>query len=219
MAAGLAVLAVAAVLVLPMLPERRSAFLDRPALPYQPISAAEVGGVLLPNAELPPLRQRVTDSAVLLNGRVSYFWGGKSDAIGFDPAWGEPRVVESRGSETTGQTLPYGMDCSGFLTWCFVQSGISFEQAKRAIGNGSENQWKRSYKVEWENLLPGDFVFQHRPGGADGNHVGIVLGFDGAGEPVIAHCSYSLGGCVITGRGDIFIYARRPYYYEETEGQ
>ena len=195
--------------------DKSSPFLERPALPYLPVSEEKLALALVSNPMLPPLRQTVTESAVLLAGKVSYFWGGKSEAVGFDPAWGELKLVESSGSETTGEYLPFGLDCSGYITWCFVQSGMTFGEAERRIGNGSTNQWRRSYEVEWEELFPGDFVFQYRPGNSEGNHVGIVLGFDETGEPVIAHCSYSLGGCVITGRGDVFTYARRPYYYDE----
>jgi len=198
-------------------PGRRDPFLSRPALPYAPVSEETLAYALAGNPPLPPLRKAVTESAVLLTDRVSYFWGGKSEAIGFDPAWGEPRLVTSAGSETTGQVIPYGLDCSGYITWCFVQSGLSFSQAVQRIGNGSSNQWRKSYEIGWTDLRPGDFVFRFRPGEGDGNHVGIVLGFDETGEPVVAHCAYSLGGCVITGRGDIFVYARRPYYYDEVE--
>jgi len=193
---------------------RPSSFLARPALAYSQVSEEKLALALGNNPPLPALRQTVTQSAMELMGKVTYFWGGKSEATGFDPDWGQPRLVESAGSETTGTIIPYGLDCSGYIGWCFVQSGMTFAEVEGAIGNGSANQWRRSYQIEWEELLPGDFVFQHRPGHRDGNHVGIVLGFDENREPVIAHCSYSLGGCVVTGRGDVFLYARRPYYYD-----
>jgi len=215
-AAGLLGLLAAFVLILTGV-LRRPVPYARPALAYEQVAEGKLAYALQNNPELEPLRQIVVDSAASLNGKVTYFWGGKSEAIGFDPEWGQPQLVESAGSETTGTIQPYGLDCSGYIAWCFIQSGMSFDQVKSAIGLGSTSQWKRSREIGWEEIQPGDFVFQRRPNTGDGNHVGIVLGFDERGEPVIAHCSFSLGGCVVTGRGDIFVFARRPYYYENEE--
>ncbi|MCL2671128.1 MAG: NlpC/P60 family protein [Clostridiales bacterium] len=191
-------------------------FLSRPALPYAPQSAELIDSVLQSNVELSEMRRVVVESAVSLNGKVDYFWGGKSGAIGFDPEWGQLRVVEGKGDETTGQTLPYGMDCSGFLNWCFVQAGLSLEESRALIGNGTENQWNNSQRIRFEDLQPGDFIFKNKPGEGDGNHVGIVIGFTADGEPLLAHCSFTLGGCVISGRGDVFRYPRRPNAYAKS---
>ena len=62
-------------------------------------------------------------------------------------------------------------------------------------------------------VQPGDLLFQHEPGAGKGNHVGIVVGFTEAGEPLVAHCAAGFDGVVVTGRGDIFRYPRRPRCY------
>jgi hypothetical protein len=193
-------------------------FLEHPALPYEPLAENAIDGALARNENLSSLRQDIILNAVLLNGKVSYFWGGKSGATGMDPEWGQPKTVTAKGDETTGSILPYGLDCSGFINWCFVQAGLSYDDSVSLVGGGTSRQWEKSEAIKWEELRAGDFVFQYKPDEGKGNHVGIVIGFDENGEPVVAHCAYSLGGCVVTGRGDIFIYARRPTVYSRLEG-
>ena len=72
--------------------------------------------------ELEPLRRAFVESGAALAGRVGYFWGGKSDAVGWDARWGVPAVVISPGSDTTGESIPFGLDCSGFVSWCAVNA-------------------------------------------------------------------------------------------------
>ena len=68
-------------------------------------------------------RLELARAACSIVGKVNYFWGGKSSAAGVDPAWGELREVTSSGSESSGQMKPYGLDCSGFVSWAFIQLG------------------------------------------------------------------------------------------------
>ena len=60
---------------------------------YVPLSAEEIDYALLRGAEVETDAQRlaVAEDAVSLVGKVRYFWGGKSSAVGEDPAWGEIR--------------------------------------------------------------------------------------------------------------------------------
>ena len=58
-------------------------------------------------------------------------------------------------------------------------------------------------------LRPGDLVFANEYPGAKSNHVGIVIGFAEDGEPLVAHCSPSFDGVVVTRLGDSFSYFRR----------
>lgn len=64
-------------------------------------------------------RKAVVKMAYSLLGKVNYFWGGKSSAIGWDKRWGTSVKVTSPGSRTTGTVHPYGLDCSGFVDWVF----------------------------------------------------------------------------------------------------
>ena len=47
---------------------------------------------------LPPERKAVMEAAYSLVGKVNYFWGGKSSAIGWDSRWGTPTKVTAAGS-------------------------------------------------------------------------------------------------------------------------
>lgn len=82
--------------------------------------SADAANVLknLPD-DLPPERRAVVETACSLVGKVNYFWGGKSHAIGWDSRWGTLQKVTADGSSTTGTYRPYGMDCSGYVDWVF----------------------------------------------------------------------------------------------------
>ena len=56
--------------------------------------------------------------------KLTYFWGGKSSAIGWDSEWGKMKLVTSEGSRSTGCMRPFGLDCSGFVTWAFHNAGF-----------------------------------------------------------------------------------------------
>ena len=43
----------------------------------------------------------------------------------------------------------------------------------------------------------------------------MSVGFTETGEPLIAHCAAGFNDVVVTGRGDIFRYPRRPQCYGE----
>ena len=150
----------------------------------------------------------VAEAAVSLKGGVHYFWGGKSRAIGPDPRWGEPALVKSTGSKTTGEVRPFGLDCSGFVAWCFVQINDG-RDLYDMTGEGTWNQWQKSTPIKWSEIEVGDLVFQNEYPGASYNHVGVCIGYFN-GSPVFAHCSASEDNVVVTTAGTLFKYARRP---------
>lgn len=134
-------------------------------------------------------RKATVKTAFSLVGKVSYFWGGKSSAIGWDSRWGTPKKVTAAGSNTTGMTIPYGLDCSGFVDWVFNNTfGVVVGH-----GGGARSQYGYCRKISWAEAQPGDLVFY-----PDLGHVGIVAGYDGEGNVLIVHCS--LNGVVVTGR-------------------
>ena len=134
-------------------------------------------------------RKATVKTAFSLVGKVSYFWGGKSSAIGWDSRWGTPKKVTAAGSNTTGMTIPYGLDCSGFVDWVFNNPfGVVVGH-----GGGARSQYSYCRKISWAEAEPGDLVFY-----PDLGHVGIVAGYDGEGNVLIVHCS--LNGVVVTGR-------------------
>ena len=107
--------------------------------------------------ELEPLRRAFVESGAALAGRVGYFWGGKSDAVGWDARWGVPAVVISPGSDTTGESIPFGLDCSGFVSWCAVNAAGD-AAAGAVIGSGVRDQWARCTPVAWDEAQPGDLL-------------------------------------------------------------
>lgn len=69
-------------------------------------------------------RKEILRQALSLVGRVSYFWGGKSTALGWDEHWGQLKQVTASGSSTTGKIIPYGLDCTGYVDWVMLNAGV-----------------------------------------------------------------------------------------------
>lgn len=175
---------------------------------YRVLKETEIRKAAESNSYSTDMRRVVTEAALSLVGEITYFWGGKSYCVGRDENWGTPREVTSPGHSTSGQTIPFGLDCSGFVSWCFMQTGGGTAWMLENVGDGTWNQWERSRPIEKAELQPGDIVFVREYPGAKGNHVGIVVGFLKNGEPLIAHCSPSENGVVVTTCADAFHYYR-----------
>lgn len=184
---------------------------------YVPLTAEEIDAARLKGeaAETDAARLSAAESALSLVGQVHYFWGGKSYSRGPDPKWGEMTEVQSEGSKTTGETRPYGLDCSGFVAWCFLQQGLTDEELESKVGLGTWAQWENSAEISWKELRVGDIVFQNAYPTNEGNHVGICVGFNEKDKPVFAHCALGFDNVVVTPAGDVFHYARRPGVYGE----
>lgn len=135
-------------------------------------------------------RKAVVEKAYSLLGKVNYFWGGKSSAIGWDSRWGTPTRVTAPGSRSTGTVRPYGLDCSGFVDWVFNNS----LEYVIGYGGGAASQHGYCKPISWSEALPGDLVFY--PGDS---HVGIFVGKDESGNPLIIHCASSQNNVVLTG--------------------
>ena len=148
-------------------------------------------------------RKKVIKAACSLVGKVNYFWGGKSSAIGWDSEWGKLKTVSSEGSKTTGTKRPFGLDCSGFVTWSFINSGFS----ANAIGHGTQGQIAKCSRISWSNAQAGDLAFY-----GDLSHVGIIAGKDANGNILVIHCSSSNNNVVITTNSG-FGFAARPSAY------
>ena len=188
--------------ILDMLLEDREAFSDvTRSLAISDASAAEVVRALPSDLELS--RKNVVKAACSLVGEVNYFWDGKSETLGWDTEWGKMRRVTASGSSSTGTTRPYGLDCSGFVTWAFVNSGIS----SNSIGHGTVSQNANCSRILWRDAKPGDLAFY-----ADLSHVGIVAGRDADGNVLVIHCSSGRNNVVITSNSG-FGFAARPRCY------
>lgn len=148
-------------------------------------------------------RKKVIKAACSLVGKVNYFWGGKSSVIGWDSEWGKLKTVSAEGSKTTGTKRPFGLDCSGFVTWSFINSGFNAS----SIGHGTKGQIAKCSRISWSSAQAGDVAFY-----GDLSHVGIVAGKDAAGNILVIHCSSGNNNVVITTNSG-FGFAARPRCY------
>ena len=141
--------------------------------------------------DLPEDRKEVIRVACSLVGKVNYFWGGKSHAIGWDSRWGQIYKVTAADSPTSGTYRPYGMDCSGFVDWVF-NNAVGY-----VVGHGGGAHVQHTYctDIAWSEVQPGDLVFY-----PSDEHVGIVAGTDNAGELLVIHCASTYNNVVITGK-------------------
>lgn len=162
-------------------------------------------------------RVNVISAAFSLVGKVGYFWGGKSVELGEDPSWGEAEVVTAEGSNSTGTTRAYGLDCSGFVTWAVV-NGYQDKEKQADIGDGTSEQWLNANVVSESDAQPGDLVFQKGPEAGQDNHVGILVGQTDAGDWIAVHCSSGKNGVTVgEAYGASFRYIRQPDFYPTEE--
>ena len=106
--------------------------------------------------------------------------------------------VSAAGDTSTGTMRPFGLDCSGFVTWAFINAGIS------GVGDGTYAQNANSIAVSWNNAQPGDLAFY-----GDLSHIGIVVGKDINGNILVVHCNSGSNNVSITTNGG-FGFAARP---------
>lgn len=151
---------------------------------------------------LPAKRKAVIKAGCSLVGKVNYFWGGKSSAIGWDSEWGKMKLVTAEGSRSSGSMRPFGLDCSGYVTWCFINSGFSASD----IGHGTSSQVAKGTRISLSSAMPGDLAFYN-----DISHVGIVCGKDASGTVLVLNCASGANNVVITTGG--FGFAVRPNCY------
>lgn len=155
-------------------------------------------------ASLPQKRKDVVKNAASLVGKVNYFWGGKSSAIGWDSAWGTMQRVTAEGSPSSGTIRAYGLDCSGFVTWAFNNSGMGY-----AVGHGTYGQRDASVQVSASAVQAGDLCFL-----PSYSHVGIVVGKDADGNILVIHCSSGANNVVLSTASSVgFTVFRRPNCY------
>ena len=152
-------------------------------------------------------RKKVIKVACSLVGKVNYFWGGKSSVIGWDSKWGKLKTVSAEGSKTTGTKRPFGLDCSGFVTWSFINSGFNAS----AIGHGTQGQIAKCSRISWSNAQAGDLAFY-----GDLSHVGIIAGKDADGNILVIHSSSGRNNVVITTNSG-FGFAAGPGCYKKTQ--
>lgn len=182
---------------------------------YYVLSRDELTEAVSENVYETNKRKTVAESALSLVGRVHYFWGGKCYMQGEDPDWGSMRIVSSEGHSSSGTVRQYGLDCSGFVSWCFIQLGYDRAEMEKLVGSGTWNQWNKSEPISKKEMKIGDIAFIKSYPGAKGSHIGICVGFFKNGEPLIAHCSYTENNVVVSTCGDMFRFFRRPAVFPD----
>ncbi|MCI9403650.1 MAG: C40 family peptidase [Oscillospiraceae bacterium] len=150
------------------------------------ITNADVRAVLnaLP-IDLSDDRKKAVETALQLVGKVNYFWGGKSEAIGWDSRWGQLAKVAAAGDSTTDTYRPYGLDCTGFIDWVLRNAGLPSDKHWYVGTNLTE--------ITQAEALPGDMALN-----ADASHIGMVVGRDSVGRLLICHCSSGANNVVVT---------------------
>ncbi len=144
-------------------------------------------------------RKEILRQGLSLVGRVSYFWGGKSSAVGWDDRWGQLRQVTAAGSKSTGTIIPFGLDCTGYLDWIFLNAGVDTYPALYGYDWGEH--------ITADELIPGDRVFVSDNSANGICHVGLYFGTDVSGDRLYLHCSGS-SGVVLNSYSGFDLYAR-----------
>lgn len=118
--------------------------------------------------------------ATELGYKIEYWWAGKYAQVGLNSQWGCNREIwatDGSGKYAQGNVLPYGMDCTGFVKWAFVNGGFDASLIPRSdmqqnFGNA------KPIKVSFEansslinKLKKGDLLYS--PG-----HIALVVGVD-----------------------------------------
>ncbi|RJE47942.1 hypothetical protein A7K50_01220 [Dehalobacter sp. MCB1] len=176
------------------------------------LSPKEIAAIMnnLP-PDLDEKRKKLVLAAYSLVGKVNYFWGGKSTVIGWDSRWGTPAKVTDEGSATSGNVRAFGLDCSGYVAWVFVNAAGNTDAAK-ITGTGTASQYAACAPVNWVSAQPGDLAFY-----SDLSHVGIVVGKEN-GNLLIANCNAgqnNVGITVVSGSSASSYYLiGRPKFFE-----
>ena len=106
---------------------------------------------------------------------------------------GHAEESNCRGQQHNGRmTIPYGLDCSGFVDWVFNNTSVLWS----VMVAEPEVSTVIAGKISWAEAQPGFGVLSRfRP-------CWIVAGYDGDGNVLIVHCS--LNGCC--GNGTSWVY-------------
>ena len=96
--------------------------------------------------------------------KLSYWWGGKSWEYGANKSWGTYR--ETYSEEYDNWYYYYGMDCSGFTTWAYVNAGYIIVRGQYPSYWSST---KNMISFNENGGVPGDFIV------SDG-HVKLIVG-------------------------------------------
>lgn len=147
------------------------------------------------------VRQAFVNYALSYVGQISYYWGGKPDC----PGW-EGNNFGSIVSEDYKGRNRKGLDCSGFISWCYWSvTGIKPSgMSTSSLVNGLHLS-----QISYSDIKPGDIGFISKPG-AKSNHVGIFVGIDeNTGRAKWVHCAGEPRNVVVCDTTNKFSYYYR----------
>ena len=134
--------------------------------------------------------------------KLPYFWGGGHEIQdinqfkGINEKWGKSEKIVLVGAENSypvGESFPYSLDCSGFITWCLVNGGYDL---KDCLNSTTCKSLGESISMSDPNILDKTKVgdLGHTQG-----HVGIVIDVDKKDKEItFAHVSDSGHGMGVT---------------------
>lgn len=163
-----------------------------------PLTDQEIEAIIAKIPQVSENRKLLIRNALALVGRVPYFWGGRTGP-GWDDTWGTTKTVTCTGDETTGLSLPWGLDCSGFMSWAYKTTfgGNPLDDIGTAcMGDGTYTR-----TITSSELIPGDLA--RYPG-----HVGMFIGYNDEGEMMFVHEYGYRNNCVIGTCPDFYIFDR-----------
>ena len=96
--------------------------------------------------------------------KMPYWWAGKNWKVGADPTWGKYKVT----SNSSLTYYYYGLDCSGFTTWVYVNAGYNIKSGEYP----SFWRWKR-ITFNKDNGEIGDFLVY---GQGTSAHIKLIVG-------------------------------------------
>lgn len=156
----------------------------------------------LNDADLTYERKALIRRALTLVGRVPYEWGGKAKNGDYDNTWW---TIKTNGKQK-------GLDCSGFVQWCFMDDSILPNLSKIENLVSTQTMLKNTKQITMSELEPGDLGFLHSGNAGTTNHVGIYLG-----NHYWVHCSSGAKTVTVEQTEMFKVFREMPEYTEENE--
>lgn len=119
--------------------------------------------------------------ATELGYKIEYWWAGKYNEVGLNREWGCDKAIwatDGHGRYEYGNVLPYGMDCTGFVKWAFINGGFDASLIPRSDMANAKFGGTSTTKVAFSdnsglinNLKMGDLLYTE-------GHIALVVGVD-----------------------------------------
>lgn len=144
---------------------------DREAVLKQKVSTAGAGTRL---GVVAAANYLATDIGVI----IPYWYGGKYTKTGLDTEWGCAKEIwadPGTDKQPTGSTHPFGLDCSGFVSWAVKNGG--YKESTIKVGSDAQGSFTDD-KISWNS----DSINYAKPGDLAWNsqHIGVIIGVDKA---------------------------------------